>query len=99
MPRPTGQGTWSVRRLLAVEKALSGDALTPDTLCGALRALDRVKFGAAPTAASAEGGDLNVQLAQGMLLSALAPLLHNQVHTSPHGEVQPCVWRMREPGA
>ena len=87
VPRPAGQGTWSVRRLPAVEEALSGGALTPDNLCGALRALHSAEVGpatstcAAPTAASAKGGGLNVQLAQGMLLSALAPLLQSQVHT------------------
>lgn len=70
-----------------MEKALSGAALSLETLCAGLRALRGLDASHSGTDAAAgsfrgQGGKsegLNVQLVQGMLLSALAPLLQDQV--------------------
>lgn len=70
-----------------MEKALSGAALSVENLCAALRAirgLDDSHTGTDAAEGSCRGQDgriegLNVQLVQGMLLSALAPFLQDQV--------------------
>ncbi len=61
-----------MERLPKVEGALEGARLSPKSLCAALCAL---------RGQDASAGALNLQLVQGMLLSALAPLLQDQVRT------------------
>ena len=63
-----GQGTWSVTRLPGAEAALEDKSLSARTLTAALRA-------ARGSMSDADAHPMAAQLAEGMLLSLLAPLV------------------------
>lgn len=65
-----GQGSWSVGRLRAAEAALDGKPLSAGTLAAALRA-------ARQELSAGDAHLMVLQLAEGMLLNVLAPLVPN----------------------
>jgi len=71
----SGQGTWSVGRLAAAEKALQGRPLTACSLVAALRAARQGFPGACQDFAGGDAHPLMAQLADAILLTSLAPLV------------------------
>ena len=70
-----GKGTWSVGRCAAAEAALTGSRLRPEALVGALRGVAQQGLDGAQGSGGARTHPLACQLAEGMLLTALAPLV------------------------
>lgn len=81
-----GQGTWSVKRLPALERMLAaGRCSSLGTLCSALRSLgangSSVRDGSILLAGAEDADLLNHQLLQAFLLNALAPFVQLQVQS------------------